>query len=55
MKIWKVTVTEDLTHTFLIEAETEEDAREEFEMSSGLTPDKTECRDYGILEIEAVP
>jgi hypothetical protein len=55
MKTWKVTVTEDLTHTFLIEAETEEDARDEFEASSGLTPDSTECRDYGILEVEAVP
>ncbi len=53
MARFKVVVSETLTHTYEIEAESREDI-EDFGIEFGTKPKETKCLDYSITDIDEI-
>ena len=55
MALFYVKTTERLIHTYVIEAETAEEAEETFKDVDGGPPLDTDCLEYGVESVERVP
>ena len=55
MPLFYVKATERLFHTYVIEAETAEEAEENFKEVDEARPIDTDCLEYGVESVELVP
>mgnify|MGYP001312206669 CR=1 FL=1 len=55
MALFYVKATERLIHTYVIEAETAEEAEENFKEVDEARPIDTDCLEYGVESVERVP
>ena len=55
MPLFYVKATERLFHTYVIEADTAEEAEENFKEVDESRPIDTECLEYGVESVELVP
>jgi hypothetical protein len=55
MPLFYVKATERLFHTYVIEAETAEEAEEIFKEEDEARPIDTDCLEYGVESVERVP
>ena len=55
MALFYVKATERLIHTYVIEAETAEEAEENFKEVDEASPINTDCLEYGVESVELVP
>ncbi len=55
MTLFYVKATERLIHTYVIEAETAEEAEENFKEVDEARPIDSDCLEYGVESVEQVP
>jgi len=55
MPLFYVKATERLIHTYVIEADTAEEAEENFKEVDEARPIDTDCLEYGVDSVERVP
>ena len=55
MALFYVKATERLIHTYVIEADTAEEAEENFKEVDEARPIDSECLEYGVESVELVP